>query len=142
MHGGRHDRHAHTFMTSDEDHKQMPLIKVFFVSAVCVLLTVALPVDSGAMAVVKEQYRNESITLPSGAAIVDGVALRAPQSASWGAEAYQGLYERAGEHTGQCVEWIQRYFKSYYTHPDFRGVAGQIRPNTSDPKVEIGRAHV
>lgn len=38
-------------------------------------------------------------------------------------------------HGGQCVEFIQRYLESYYTHPNFRGVARNIVPNSQEPKV-------
>lgn len=43
-----------------------------------------------------------------------------------------------GEHGGQCVEFIQRLYNSFYTDPGFRGVAGKIVPNTQEPK--MGRA--
>ena len=40
-----------------------------------------------------------------------------------------------GKHGGQCVEFIQRLFNSFYTHPEFRGIAGNIQPNSENPKV-------
>jgi len=40
-----------------------------------------------------------------------------------------------GIHGGQCVTWIQRYFNSYYTHPDFRGHAKDITPNSIEPRI-------
>ena len=40
-----------------------------------------------------------------------------------------------GKYGGQCVEFIQRLFKSYYTYPDFRGDARTIIPNAIKPEV-------
>ena len=40
-----------------------------------------------------------------------------------------------GKYGGQCTAFIQRYFKSYYTHPDFRGDARAIVPNATEPEV-------
>ena len=45
------------------------------------------------------------------------------------------LSEKEGEHGGQCIEFIQRHFDSYYTFPDFRGNAIDIMPNTEDPQI-------
>ncbi len=36
---------------------------------------------------------------------------------------------------GQCVEFIQRYFGTFYTHPAFRGAANDIVPNANEPKI-------
>lgn len=36
---------------------------------------------------------------------------------------------------GQCVTFIQTLFKSYYTDPDFRGLARNIKPNSDVPEV-------
>lgn len=40
-----------------------------------------------------------------------------------------------GTHGGQCVEFVQRYKQSYYTHPEFRGWASNIVPNSLTPKI-------
>lgn len=40
-----------------------------------------------------------------------------------------------GQKRGECVEFIQRLLSSYYTHPEFRGVAGTIKPNSFEPEV-------
>lgn len=33
------------------------------------------------------------------------------------------------------MEFIQRYYDAYYTHPEFRGYAGDVVPNSSEPRV-------
>lgn len=40
-----------------------------------------------------------------------------------------------GTYGGQCLAFIQRLFESYYTHPEFRGMARNIEPNSIEPKV-------
>lgn len=40
-----------------------------------------------------------------------------------------------GKHGGECVEFIQRLYGSYYTDPSFRGFAGDIQPNIQTPAV-------
>lgn len=42
---------------------------------------------------------------------------------------------RVGKYGGQCVVFIQTLFGSYYTHPEFRGFAGNIKPNAAAPEV-------
>lgn len=43
--------------------------------------------------------------------------------------------DRDGEYGGECVEFIQIEYKSYYTHPGFRGHASNIKPNSNIPEV-------
>lgn len=43
--------------------------------------------------------------------------------------------DREGEIGGECVEFIQREYDSYYTFPDFRGHASNIKPNSDEPKI-------
>jgi len=40
-----------------------------------------------------------------------------------------------GKHGGSCVEFIQRLYGSYYSDPAFRGYAGTIQPNETEPRV-------
>lgn len=40
-----------------------------------------------------------------------------------------------GARGGECVEFIQILYASYFTDPDFRGWAGDIVPNSQVPKV-------
>lgn len=53
--------------------------------------------------------------------------------------ALKKLLDRAkamsGKRGGQCVVFIQRLFNSYYTTPAFRGYAGRIKPNATEPEV-------
>ncbi len=42
---------------------------------------------------------------------------------------------RVGRHGGECVEFIQRLYESYYSDPAFRGYAGDIVPNSKIPRV-------
>lgn len=42
---------------------------------------------------------------------------------------------KSGKWGGQCVVFIQRLFNSYYTTPAFRGYAGRIKPNATEPEV-------
>lgn len=37
-----------------------------------------------------------------------------------------------GQHGGQCVEFIQMWHR---THPDFRGIARDIKPNATEPQI-------
>lgn len=50
-------------------------------------------------------------------------------------ELIQKATAKKGKWGGQCVVYIQRLFNSYYTHPGFRGYAGRIKPNATEPDV-------
>ena len=59
------------------------------------------------------------------------IAQAFPQMSIW-----EALGERMdGRHGGECVEFIQRLFESYYTDPGFRGHASAIVPNSDVPEV-------
>lgn len=71
----------------------------------------------------------ETPTVNQDKPVIYKVKLAIPPSLYKKYERYNGVYG------GQCVEWLQAIFNSYKTHPEFRGRAGDIPPNTKQPTV-------